>query len=357
MYILSHSSNSKSIYLTLWIEKGCLKGRGLCLVSRIGPLRLWTISSIERIDVMPKWKKLGRVYCPSGEESWMKSHASNTVPMLVGEKIVRVYFNSRDEDSRSHISWVEIELDGEEFEVIRHCDKPVLSPGESGYFDESGVSLGCIVNVGGSDRIYYIGWTLGRTVPWYNYIGAATLSESGEEATRISKAPIYSRTDEDPISHSYPYLVEFGGAYFVYYGSNRSWGEDKFSMDHVIKLAESGDGLSFEPTGTEVIYPKNEGEYAFSRPYVFIDDEGVWKMYYSFRGESYRIGYAESLDGKSWKRMDGDAGIGVSKNEEDWDAEMICYAYLFSKGGRTYMTYNGNGYGRTGFGLAILEDC
>jgi hypothetical protein len=34
---------------------------------------------------------------------------------------------------------------------------------------------------------------------------------------------------------------------------------------------------------------------------------------------------------------------------------MICYPAVFELNGNTYMLYNGNGYGKTGFGIAILE--
>ena len=52
-----------------------------------------------------------------------------------------------------------------------------------------------------------------------------------------------------------------------------------------------------------------------------------------------------------------------SKQEENlnnlsktgWDSEMICYPYVFDRKGERYMLYNGNGYGKTGFGLAVLE--
>jgi hypothetical protein len=285
----------------------------------------------------------------------MKSHASNTVPVPLGDGLIRVYFNSRDEDNRSYVSWVEINVDGEDFEIIRECDSPVLSPGSPGYFDESGVSIGCITNIDGEKRLYYIGWTLGKTVPWYNSIGFAILSENGDVAEKYSRAPIYSRTEEDPITLSYPFLINSGGSYFVYYGSSKSWGREKNSMNHVMKLAKSEDGITFDPLGIEVIPPRDKAEYAFSRPYVYVDEHGLWRMYYSFRGENYRIGYAESNDGIEWERKDSEAGISVSETDGNWDSEMVCYGYLFFNDGRTYMTYNGNGYGKTGFGLAILE--
>ncbi|SDW04998.1 hypothetical protein SAMN05421783_101221 [Thiocapsa roseopersicina] len=80
-------------------------------------------------------------------------------------------------------------------------------------------------------------------------------------------------------------------------------------------------------------------------------------MWYSFRGQSnvetYRMGYAESDDGLMWKRLDSEVGIDVS--DTGWDSEMICYPRVFRHRDSLYMLYNGNGYGKTGFGLAVME--
>src|SRR5258708_3960118 len=93
-------------------------------------------------------------------------------------------------------------------------------------------------------------------------------------------------------------------------------------------------------------------EYALSKPFV-LKEKGVYKMWYSHRGKNYRLGYAESADGLQWQRMDERVGIDVSVS--GWDSEMIEYACLFDVNGERYMLYNGNGYGKTGFGLAVLE--
>jgi hypothetical protein len=66
------------------------------------------------------------------------------------------------------------------------------------------------------------------------------------------------------------------------------------------------------------------------------------------------MGYAESVNGKDWVRMDDTVGIDVSE-DSDWDSEMIEYPFIFDHDGQRYMLYNGNGYGKTGFGLAVLE--
>ena len=76
-------------------------------------------------------------------------------------------------------------------------------------------------------------------------------------------------------------------------------------------------------------------------------------MWYSCRGSAYRIGYAESNDGLEWERKDEEAGIDVS--QDGWDSEMIEYPCVFQHGGSWYMLYNGNGYGASGIGLAVLD--
>jgi hypothetical protein len=75
--------------------------------------------------------------------------------------------------------------------------------------------------------------------------------------------------------------------------------------------------------------------------------------YRTNRERSYRTGYAESQDGVSWERMDDAAGIDVS--DEGWDSRMIEYPSVYDHGGRRHLLYNGNGFGESGIGHAVLE--
>jgi len=74
---------------------------------------------------------------------------------------------------------------------------------------------------------------------------------------------------------------------------------------------------------------------------------------YAIENCGYKMGYAESKDGFKFQRMDEKAGIEFSST--GWDSEMICYPNVFKHNGEIYMLYCGNGYGRTGFGYAILK--
>lgn len=296
-----------------------------------------------------KWKKIGNVFCPQGEYPWMKSHAANPVADHLDRDLFRIYFSTRDAQNRSSIAWVEIDI-RQPCRVLRVAERPILTPGRIGCFDDSGCSIGCIVRRGRQRWLYYMGWNLGVTVPWRNSIGLA-VSDDGEHYERISLAPIMDRNDADPYTLSYPWVIEDGSELHMWYGSNLEWGATEADMNHMIKYAHSRDGRIWTRNGKVIIQSNAVKEYAFARPCV-IRDGGLLRMWYAYRGEAYRIGYAESSNKQDWVRRDEEAGIDVSPGE--WDSESIEYPSVFDHKGVRYMLYCGNGYGRTGFGIAAF---
>jgi hypothetical protein len=71
-------------------------------------------------------------------------------------------------------------------------------------------------------------------------------------------------------------------------------------------------------------------------------------------GRGYKIGYAVSTNLFDWERKDYEVGIEYS--EEGWDSTMHHYPHIFEVNSKHYMTYNGNDFGKYGFGLAVLEN-
>jgi hypothetical protein len=121
-------------------------------------------------------------------------------------------------------------------------------------------------------------------------------------------------------------------------------------MRHVIKYAESGDGIRWTRRDIVAIGFKSQDEYAICKPCVRRAN-GRYQMWFCARGSAYRICYAESGDGITWNRMDEAIGIDVSAS--GWDSEMIEYPFIFDHKAERYMLYAGNDFGKTGFGLAI----
>ncbi len=301
---------------------------------------------------MKRWRKLGLVFAPDGSVPWMLTHAANpTAEHLAGDRI-RLYFSSRDARSRSSVSFVDINV-SDPMTILRHADAPVLAPGDPGTFDDAGISIGCVLAVGSRRYLYYMGWHLMTSVPFQNTIGLAISDGPDEPYRRVATNPIVGISDVDPHTVSYPWVRHESGRFRMWYGSSTKWGPHTSDMRHVIKYAESADGLEWKATGRIAIDADEPGEYALSRPCV-LRDADRYRMWFCSRGPAYRIQYAESDDGLVWTRTPDCAGLDVSP--AGWDSEMIEYPCVFDHDGRRYALYAGNGYGRTGFGLAVLDE-
>ena len=293
---------------------------------------------------------MGRIFCPAANYAWMHSHAQNPVASHLREELYRVYFSCRDAQNRSSVAFVDIDL-REPTRVMRISDKPVLGPGPVGGFDDSGVSMGSLVQYGEQLRLYFLGWNLGVTVPWRNSIGLAVRPDEDSEFERVSPAPVLDRNYHDPYSLTYPWVLYEPDSWRMWYGSSLTWGPERSDITHVIKYAQSNDGVHWQASG-KIMLALGDGEFALTRPCV-LRDEPCYRMWFSSIGVSYRIGYAESPDGITWTRMDEKAGI--ESSETGWDSGSIEYASVFDHRSQRYMLYNGAEYGRTGFGIAILE--
>jgi predicted GH43/DUF377 family glycosyl hydrolase len=304
---------------------------------------------------MKPWRKLGQIFEPRVLHPQLETHAANPTVLLMGNGLARVYFSARANDRRASIGWAVFDLERPEFGALEVCSNPVMTPGAPGTFDDSGVSMGCFAVDGGDLRLYYLGWNLGVTVPWRNSIGLAVSRDGGLTFERHSDAPLLDRCHADPFSISYPWVLQRGpDDWLIWYGSNLSWGsgQTQEEMAHLLKVGTSRDGLVWNREGKIALPFKDESEYAMSKPCVLHDGD-LYRMWYSFRGAAYRIGYAESPNGIDWTRRDNLAGITVS--DSGWDSQTVEYPCVFDALGARWMLYNGNGYGLTGFGLAVME--
>jgi hypothetical protein len=298
------------------------------------------------------WTRLGLIYVPDGSKSWARSHAALPVAAQIGPDVFRFFFSTRDDAKRSHVGSVDVDLSGPP-RVLREASEPTLTPGENGTFDDSGIGIGCLTQADDGVRLYYMGWNLGVRAPWRNAIGFAQARTALDRFERFSPGPILDRSPEDPYTLSYPCVLRLGPQdWWMWYGSNLSPATSGVDNRHVIKVARSRDGVRWERDRATVIGFSNPNEYAIARPSVVrIGQKFV--MAFACRGERYRIGAAWSIDGVNWTRID--AAMGLQPSSEEWDAQMTCYPSLFWHRDRLWLAYNGNGYGATGFGLAVWE--
>jgi hypothetical protein len=302
-----------------------------------------------------KWRKLGLLYCPGGNSRHPKlsTHAANSLPVLIEGDLYRVFFSGRDANNRSSVGAVDIDI--AKREVIREHSDPFFEHGPKGSFYADGVSIGNCYEVNGVNYMLFMGWQTPEKGHWRGDIGRLIVKPD-LTLELDAEVPFMGTGRVDPISLSYPWVAknELGG-YSMWYGSTTSWDAGNGGMLHVINHASSSDGHNWNREGLAVPYELGCAQ-AFSRPTVVGNIETGYEMWFSYRsdvGKKYRIGYAVSKDGRKWELLLEAAGIDVSA--EGWDSEMIEYPFVFDHKGQRYMLYNGNGYGKTGFGLAMLE--
>jgi hypothetical protein len=297
------------------------------------------------------WTKLGRILAPDSGRAWMATYTGPSFAAPDADAAaLRVYVTGRDAANRSRIGVATLAVDGDQPVVRDLSAEPVFDLGDLGAFDENGVSYPWIVRSGDTEYMYYVGWMPTVLTPFQNHIGLAQRS-GGEPWRRASRAPILERTDEEYLSlGSVAVLVE-NGLWRMWYTCFRRWAHSAEEPKHVyvIKYAESRDGRTWNRPNVVCIDRADAGEYSIGRPSVLRRD-GVYHMWFSHRGDRYRIGYAWSADGIVWERRDDLAGITVST--AGWDGESICYGHVFEWQSRLYMLYCGNHYGRDGLGLA-----
>ena len=134
--------------------------------------------------------------------------------------------------------------------------------------------------------------------------------------------------------------------------------------DRIYKIghAVSADGIEWRKEEGRKIIPDKLGATESQALPTVIRIGARYHMWFCYRESSdfrtnperaYRIGHAYSDDLSRWIRDDTEGVLGVTPGA--WDSDMLCYPHVFTCSGETYLLYNGNAFGRYGFGLAVLE--
>lgn len=301
-----------------------------------------------------KWQKLGLIYRVTGDRhEKLITHAANPLPVRLKGDVYRVFYNGRDCKNRSSIGAVDINI--VTGRIIKDHFEPFFCHGPEGSFYADGVSIGNTYTDNGSTYMLFMGWQNPDNEHWRGDIGR--LKVKPDLTLELNETtPLLASDEEDPISLSYPWVMQnsAGNGLEMWYGSTISWREDNGEMLHVIKHASSIDGKQWDKKGVAIPYELGVAQ-AFSRPTVIRNNDQSLDMWFSYRGggNTYRIGHAHCNLHSEWSLSLSTPDIDIS--DDDWDSDMIEYPFVLEHNRKKYMLYNGNSYGKHGFGLAVLE--
>ncbi len=316
-----------------------------------------------------KWRKRGLLFDVHQHKLPFDcvSHAQSPQALVLDDR-VRVYFCTRKPDGAgmflSHVAFVDFDFNFDH--ILGISNETVIPLGDIGTFDEHGIFPFSPFKHENEIWGYTCGWSRRVSVPVETSTGLVKSVDGGRSFSRIGRGPVLSATPSEPVLVGDSFVQKLKGDFHMWYIFGTKWipedEDEPVARVYKIGHAISGDGLSWKRENSSRIIPDVLGpDECQALPSVAFFD-GVYHMVFCYREakgfrnepqKAYRLGYALSRDLKSWERKDDE--LGLNREENSWDSEMMCYPNVFALNGKLHVLYNGNEFGKHGFGLAVSE--
>jgi hypothetical protein len=213
---------------------------------------------------------------------------------------------------------------------------------------------------------YTCGWSRRVSVSIETAIGLAISRDDGLTFERIGPGPVLAASLHEPCLVGDCFVRVIGGMFHMWYIFGTGWRRYRPDGPHErtykIGHAVSSDGVLWtKDEGRRIVADALGPEESQALPTV-IEIGGRYHLFFCYResfdfrtnaARGYRIGHAWSEDLRTWVRSDEEARL--SGTPGAWDSDMQCYPHVFQHEGQVCLLYNGNAFGRRGFGLAVLE--
>ncbi len=312
-----------------------------------------------------KWTRQGLIFEP---ERYGFGPYAQSPQALVFDDFVRIYFSTRTADVTgkylSHVAFVDMARNLRD--VLRVSEHTVLPLGGLGCFDEHGVFPLNVLRHGDRVYAYTTGWNRRVSVSVDTAIGLAISRDNGLTFERVGPGPVLAATLHEPCLVGDGFVIHAGGRFHMWYIFGTGWRRHSpdAAPDRTYKIAHatSADGIQWEKEEARQLIADRLGPDESQALPTVICIDGRWHMFFCYResfdfrrtkGRGYRIGHALSDDLANWTRDDENPRLEGAPGE--WDSDMQCYPHVFALDGHVHLLYNGNEFGRHGFGIAALE--
>ena len=298
------------------------------------------------------WIKKGHLYKTD-------RYASIPYAYHIDNNLFRIFFSARNDKGQAQPYYIDAVIDKGNIDLISDIKGPILNFGELGTFDDSGIMPSCVVKNDDKVFMYYIGWNPQVSVSYRLSIGLAISEDGGDTFYKYNDGPLLDRSLVEPYFNTAPFVIK-EDIWKMWYVSCTGWitHDSKTEPLYKVKYATSTDGINWNKPNITCIDYTPELE-AIGRPCV-INNDG-YEMYFSYRkskdyrlnkNNSYKLATAKSLNGFDY--FDYNLNL-LELSDNDWDSNMMEYCHTFKHNNILYMLYNGNDFGKNGFGYAIKQ--
>ncbi|HNM64003.1 MAG TPA: hypothetical protein PKM04_04890 [Accumulibacter sp.] len=318
-----------------------------------------------------QWRKLRRIFDPRDFRLANGCREFAQAPQaVVFTDFVRIYFSTRCRDPAgggnylSHVAFVDVAKHS--FEILAVAGHTVIPLGRPGCFDEHGIFPLHVLRHGALLYGYVCGVNRRVSVPVDSAIGLAVSRDQGLTFQRVGRGPLLAASLHEPCLIADPCVRVVNDVFHMWYIFGAGWQRSGTSptIDRIYKIghAQSPDGVRWaKDDGRQIVSTRLGADECQAMPTV-IELAGRHHMFFCYRAchdfrhnraRAYRLGHAHSDDLLSWTRDDDE--MRLERSADGWDSEMLCYPNVFACDDAVYLLYNGNDFGRHGFGVAILD--
>jgi hypothetical protein len=280
---------------------------------------------------------------------------------------VRIFFCTRVRDAPS--TWISrpafVDFSHDLLNILGSPQLVDISPSELGSFDEHGIFPFHPNMSEGKFYAYSTGWSRRQSVDVETGIGMLESNDQGLSFTRVGTGPVLTASLHEPFLVCDPCVVREGAAWAMWYLFGTEWDDSVRTEEpqriYKIGRATSVDRLQWTGSRGKTVVPNVLGPNEAQALPSVIREEGNYEMVFCYRphrgfrepgNASYQLGYASSEDGEKWNRDDRR----IIFPRQEFDSQMRCYPSWLTLGATKFVLYNGNEFGKFGFGLAQWMD-
>jgi hypothetical protein len=307
------------------------------------------------------WRREGELVTAKPGHAWWVSHAQLPTVLALSDRLWRIYFAARDSGQHGHIVAVDVDP-GDGMNIVAEHLEPLLERGALGAFDHEGAAPSVAIVVDGEVRLYYSGVSVRRDVRGTVSIGLA-VSNDGLKFRRAFAGPVHGIGPRDPYFTSAPIVQATDDGYRMWYVGGTQWRDvDGFpDLLYEIRTTRSDDGMIWDPRSVTAVALRPPLEAGLGRPWI-TDSSAGRRLWLSRRGVSYR-GPGQGAYHLVSIAADGEGSfVGPAEPVQfenppgagNFDSWMQAYSCIVPHGEDLVMFYNGNDFGRAGFGWARL---
>ena len=287
-----------------------------------------------------------------------KIHYAQLPTIFDDGKNFHCFFSDRSRHKNN--SFIRYMILDHKFNEVFYQNKPFYQPNRIGFFDSHGAMPNQVIKLKNQYYLTYNGWN--ALVDHYlNSVGLIKLNlNRGKFSYEAAlENPFLGRNFDNPSSAVVPWVYFYRNQFNVYYIGTDKWKKvnNKYQPLYYIKFAKGSNLYNLKTLNHKLLIDIYDEE-VYSRPTIISYKDKLIMAFCSrkirdFRDgiNSYKIQFATAnRKNLIWKRKEY-----LFSPNLDWCNKQTSYPFFLKKNDIFYMFFNGNGFGKSGFGVATFH--